>query len=74
MITFTVYPKKRHLLSHKGTWGLRIQGGNGEKIGHDYNDHVSAIQAAELLTGGEEAVLRVVDERGNEIKQRRRLR
>lgn len=76
MITFTVYPKKRTLLSRKHTWGLRIQGGNYETIGHDYNDPDSAIHAAELLTSDDELmILRVLDEDGIEqFDKRRRLR
>jgi hypothetical protein len=72
MITATVYPRKK-LLSRKQTWGLRIQGGNGQKIGHDYNEPASAIAAATLLFGDDEVVLHVQDANGN-VTDRRRIR
>lgn len=72
MITATIYPRKK-LWSRKPTWGLRIQGGNGEKIGHSYNDPASAEHAANILFGTEEVVLKVVNEEGVAI-DRRRLR
>lgn len=69
MITATVYPRKK-LLSRKQTWGLRIQGGNGEKIGHSYNDPDDAEHAADLLFGDEEVVLHIENADGKVIGRR----
>ena len=65
MITVTIYPKKRNTPDTPRSWGIRIQGGNGKIIGHNYNDPADAVHAVNLLFGTEEVVAQRVDEQGN---------
>ena len=66
MIIATVYPRR----TKKPSWGLRLQGGNGEKIGHSYNDPDDAEHAAELLFGDEQVELRIEYSDGTVIGRR----
>lgn len=71
MITVTVYPKKRNTPATRPSWGLRIQAANGRILGHSYNDPADAEHAADLIFGEEEVVLKVVDENGDALIERR---
>lgn len=59
MITVTV--KRTGIL--RRAWRMRIQGGNNERLPHDYNDKDSAIDTATLMFGSHEPViLRIINE------------
>lgn len=61
MITVTI--KKTGIL--RRAWRIKIQGGNNERLPHDYNDKDSAIKTTELMFSSDEpVVLRVVGESG----------
>jgi len=61
MITVTI--RKTGLL--RRAWRMTIQGGNGERLPHAYNQLDSAIKTAHLMFGIDEPVqLRVIDETG----------
>lgn len=61
MITVTI--RKTGIL--RRAWRMKIQGGNNERLPHDYNNKESAIKTAELMFGSDEPVLlRIINEDG----------
>jgi hypothetical protein len=61
VITVTV--RKSGIL--RRAWRMKIQGGNNERLPHDYNDKDGAVKTATLMFGSDEPViLRIVEENG----------
>lgn len=47
MITATIYEARRLLSWH---WRIKFTSNNGEKLGHQYNNHADAMHAIALIT------------------------